>query len=136
LKGASSKKIWAERYNGLGGHIEPGEDVQTAAQRELLEEAGLDCRLALCGTVFCDVSSNPGVALFVFRGFLKTPAELRVSNEGELVWVQLEEVKNLPAVDDLVVLVNRAYHWRADQTVFSALNRYDIDGKLVTTFYD
>ena len=37
LKGAPNKRIWANRYNGVGGHIERGEDAHTAARRELLE---------------------------------------------------------------------------------------------------
>jgi len=27
LKGASHKRLWAERYNGVGGHVEQGEDI-------------------------------------------------------------------------------------------------------------
>ena len=34
LKGASDKRLWAERYNGIGGHVEQGEDVLSAARRE------------------------------------------------------------------------------------------------------
>ena len=32
LKGAPTKRIWPGRYNGLGGHVEPDEDVLAAAQ--------------------------------------------------------------------------------------------------------
>ena len=35
LKGAPHKRLWANRYNGVGGHIERGEDVLTSARREL-----------------------------------------------------------------------------------------------------
>ena len=34
IKGASNKKIWANKFNGIGGHIEKGEDIKSAAQRE------------------------------------------------------------------------------------------------------
>jgi 8-oxo-dGTP diphosphatase len=27
LKGAPTKRLWANKYNGLGGHVEPGEDI-------------------------------------------------------------------------------------------------------------
>jgi len=52
LKGAPHKRLWADRYNGLGGHIERGEDVLTSARRELAEETGLQCPgLWLCGVI-------------------------------------------------------------------------------------
>ena len=35
LKGAPTKRLWANKYNGLGGHVENGEDVLSAAKWEL-----------------------------------------------------------------------------------------------------
>ncbi|MDP3183744.1 MAG: NUDIX domain-containing protein, partial [Anaerolineales bacterium] len=35
IKGAPHKRLWANKYNGVGGHLERGEDVLSAARREL-----------------------------------------------------------------------------------------------------
>ena len=37
LKGAPTKRLWANKYNGLGGHVEATEDVYAAARREVHE---------------------------------------------------------------------------------------------------
>src|SRR3546814_10833134 len=40
------------KYNGLGGKIEPDEDVLAGMRREIAEEAGIDCTaLSLRGTI-------------------------------------------------------------------------------------
>ena len=35
LKGGPEKRLWSGMYNGLGGHVERGEDIISAAYREL-----------------------------------------------------------------------------------------------------
>ena len=53
LRGGPHKRLWAGRYNGVGGHIEAGEDVHAATLREIDEETGLtvhDLRLAASST--------------------------------------------------------------------------------------
>ena len=41
IKGAPHKRLWANLYNGIGGHVERGEDILSAARRELQEEIGM-----------------------------------------------------------------------------------------------
>ena len=67
LQGAPTKKIWANKYNGVGGHIERDEDVLTSARREVKEETGLDVdQLRLCGVINIDTDhDSSGILLFV-----------------------------------------------------------------------
>jgi 8-oxo-dGTP diphosphatase len=113
LKGAPTKRLWANHYNGLGGHVEAEEDVYSAARREVQEEAGLEVpQLALCGVVNIDTGSDeqglrPGVMMFVFAG--EAPArEVVASHEGELEWLPLNALREYPLVDDLYELIPRA----------------------------
>ncbi|MCX6027514.1 MAG: NUDIX domain-containing protein [Chloroflexi bacterium] len=76
LRGASAKQIWPDRYNGIGGHVQRGEDALSAARRELEEETGLqEVALELSGLITVDVTPERGVLVCVFRGAV--PATLR-----------------------------------------------------------
>src|SRR5262249_3469248 len=59
--------IHFDKYNGLGGKLETGEDVASGMRREIREEAGLDC-LSLClrGTVSWPGFGKQGEDWFAF----------------------------------------------------------------------
>jgi len=90
------------KYNGLGGKMNPDEDVVACMRREIREEAGIECpELVLRGTL-----SWPGFGAkgedwlgFIFRidRFEGTPFER--NPEGTLSWVPVGEIMSLPLWD-------------------------------------
>jgi 8-oxo-dGTP diphosphatase len=134
LKGSPNKRLWANQYNGIGGHVERGEDVLTAAKRELAEETGLVVPdLWLCGIITVDTSMDPGIVIFVYRGD-SCQKEVVLTSEGELDWVLIEEINRLPLVEDLNVILPNALAIKTGDRPFYAHYSYDEKGELHINF--
>jgi len=133
LRGAPSKRLWANRYNGLGGHIEQGEDALSAARRELLEESGLTANLRLCGVVMVDAGERTGIGIFVFTGEWSSGEPVE-SSEGSLEWVPVSALNALPLVEDLHILLPRVLSHTDGAPPFSARSFYDAAVQLQVEF--
>lgn len=84
-----------------GGHVEMGESFTDAVIREVFEETGLKISAPkLCGIK--DRSNDDGSRYMVL--FYKTDkfeGELKSSDEGEVYWVELQEMQNMHLADGM-----------------------------------
>ncbi len=117
---------WGGKFNVLGGHIEPGENILESAKRELEEETGLlDVELIYLGNIMIDVRDDTGIALHIFKGISETK-KFVTSGEGELFWVKVDEINDSPVLEDVFDLLPLVYKWRLGDLMI--VGHYDIHG--------
>ena len=90
------------KYNGLGGKVEPGEDVVAGMKRELREEAAIEVdAMRLRGTVSWPGFGRHGEDHFGFIFVVDawhpiTDAIPDANEEGPLTWERVDSLDELP----------------------------------------
>ncbi|HEY63148.1 MAG TPA: NUDIX domain-containing protein [Caldilineae bacterium] len=137
LKGAPTKRIWPNRYNGVGGHVERDEDVYSAAIREIREETGLEVEGVQLRAIINIDAGDPltGIMLFVFTARAPHRA-VRPSSEGTLEWVPRARLQEYDLVDDLKELLPRILAMEASTAPLFGRYYYDANDRLVIQWAD
>ncbi len=87
------------KFNGLGGKMEREEDIHTCMEREIREEAGIECTdITLRGIInwtgFGPKSEDWLGFIFRIDSFEGTPFEK--NHEGPLEWIDIDKMGDLP----------------------------------------
>lgn len=134
LKRAAHKRVFPNKYNGVGGHIERHEDPQTSAIREIKEETGLDVyNIQLRGVINIDAGQSSGIMLFVYMAYA-AGRDFTDSDEGTLEWVPIGQVYDKDLVEDFPYLLPRLLS--DEERPFAAHVSYDESDTLVFRFMD
>lgn len=93
LLGLKKYGLGVGRWNGFGGNVEPSESVESAARREIREEAGIMVKkLEKIGIMECEFEGSPEILeVHIFRGnnFSGKPGE---SKEMKPQWFHIDEI--------------------------------------------
>ena len=134
LRGSAQKRIWANRYNGIGGHVERNEDIYAAARREIHEETGLAVEnLRLVGLINVDGDQPTGILLFVFSAISRWGDPVP-SEEGTLEWIARDRLDQIDLVEDLPIILPRALDQPPNSPPFFAHYHYDEQERLIIQF--
>ncbi len=134
-----------QRWNGLGGKLETGEAPLACVQREILEEADIDLRMAerlhYAGIVMWNVGSDllslTG-GMYVFIAYLPPHWPIwegeRETEEGLLCWKPIEWVcdpNNFAVVSNIPRILPRMLHEKTTQEYFCAYRGDEFTGMTV-----
>ena len=95
------------QINGVGGHVELGEEPFGAAIREIYEETGLQVSgLEMAAIIIIDTNTNPGILVFVYKA-VSVGGILTESGEGKLVLLSRDEaIKDDRMMEDIPLLLD------------------------------
>ncbi|MEX2143344.1 MAG: NUDIX domain-containing protein [Anaerolineales bacterium] len=134
IKRSADRRVFPNQYNGLGGHVEKGESVLAAAEREVEEESGLIApSLWLCAVVAIDTGTvETGIVMWVFRG--EADGQPRHSPEGEIAWMPVNRIAELDMVEDIPTLLPKVLTMKQGDALLWGAYSYSETGELSMHF--
>jgi 8-oxo-dGTP diphosphatase len=137
MKRSPQRRVFPNRYNGVGGHIERDEDPLTSARREILEETGLLVReTRLCAVYNIDAGGDSGILLFVFTAISDDREFVADETEGTLHWVGRDQLASFDLVEDLPTLLKRILAMPPDAPPLFIHVSYDSADQIQMRFAD
>ena len=136
MKRAAHKRVFPNRYNGVGGHIERHEDPLSSAKREIQEETGLtvhDVRLRAVYNI--DTGESGGIVLLVFT-CESTSRAVSANAEGTLHWIPRTAALTLDLVEDLPELLPRLFAMDTKSSPLFVHVSYDAADRIQMRFAD
>ena len=136
MKRAPHKRVFPNRYNGVGGHIERYEDPLTSARREIFEETGLSVHdLRLCAIYNIDAGASTGIVLFVFIAQSES-RDVIANDEGTLHWIPQANLLEYDLVEDLPIILPRILAMDTSTDPFFVHVSYDKNDQIQMFFAD
>lgn len=134
MKRGPHKRVFPNRYNGLGGHLERDEDPLTCAVREIREEAGIEVtNVQLRGVVNIDAGQATGIILLVYTAEALS-RDVHDCDEGTLEWVPLAQATQKDLVEDLPLVLPKLFGPAALSQPFAAHVSYDDNDQMQYRF--
>jgi len=134
MKRGEHKRVFPNRYNGVGGHIERAEDPLTGARREILEETGLAVEALRLRAIYnIDAGAATGILLFVFTASSKS-RNVIANSEGTLHWIPQHKVLSYDLVEDIPHILPRILAMQPTDTPLFLHVSYDVNDQLIIRF--
>jgi 8-oxo-dGTP diphosphatase len=135
MKRAAHKRVFPNKYNGLGGHIERDEDPLTSAKREILEESGLTVHnIHLRSVHNIDAGEQTGIMLFVYTAQSISRDFIDTGTEGNLHWIPLDKLDDYELVEDLPLILPRLLDMNDTTPPYSVHVSYDENDEIQMLF--
>ena len=126
-KGTNLSKEKSDRkdyYNPIGGHVEKGEDIIESAKKEAQEEVGIilaDPKIK--GIIHVDGFAGKNMVNFIIAG-TTGDEPIKSSLEGDLEWVNKDDVPNLNVFKDIGPILNELLSMKPGE-IFTGVAKFE-----------